>query len=99
MIDGKEICVQVQALQGTPSSLSCHEVFTQLFAKHNLSALFVSLSRSSLQITQTLLHEWMDTYLSAFPLFEPVDEETLHSEGKGMLEHGGGQEGGTERRK
>jgi tRNA (guanine-N7-)-methyltransferase len=31
------------------------------------------------------LHEWMDKHLSAFPLFEPVDEETLRSEGKGDI--------------
>jgi len=31
------------------------------------------------------LHEWMDAHLSAFPLFEPVDEETLRSEGKGVI--------------
>ena len=28
------------------------------------------------------LHEWMNKHLSTFPLFEPVDEETLRSEGK-----------------
>ena len=31
------------------------------------------------------LHEWMNKHLSAFPLFEPVDEETLRSEGKGDI--------------
>jgi len=31
------------------------------------------------------LHEWMNTHLSAFPLFEPVDEDTLRSEGKGVI--------------
>ena len=31
------------------------------------------------------LYEWMNTHLSAFPLFEPVDEETLRSEGKGDI--------------
>ena len=28
------------------------------------------------------LHEWMNKHLSAFPLFEPIDEETLRAEGK-----------------
>jgi tRNA (guanine-N7-)-methyltransferase len=31
------------------------------------------------------LHDWMRTHLSVFPLFEPVDEETLRSEGKGPI--------------
>ncbi|KIM39697.1 hypothetical protein M413DRAFT_19518 [Hebeloma cylindrosporum] len=31
------------------------------------------------------LHDWMRVHLSAFPLFEPVDEETLRSEGKGPI--------------
>ncbi|KAF8962683.1 putative methyltransferase [Flammula alnicola] len=31
------------------------------------------------------LHDWMTTHLSAFPLFQPVDEETLRSEGKGPI--------------
>ncbi|KDR76411.1 hypothetical protein GALMADRAFT_247892 [Galerina marginata CBS 339.88] len=31
------------------------------------------------------LHDWMKTHLTAFPLFEPVDEETLRSEGKGPI--------------
>ena len=31
------------------------------------------------------LHEWMNAHLSAFPLFEPVGEETLRSEGKGDI--------------
>ncbi|EPQ54281.1 putative methyltransferase [Gloeophyllum trabeum ATCC 11539] len=37
-------------------------------------------------ITDVLdLHEWMKTHLENFPLFEPVDEETLRSEGKGPI--------------
>ncbi|PPQ90992.1 hypothetical protein CVT25_013916 [Psilocybe cyanescens] len=31
------------------------------------------------------LHEWMRTHLEAFPLFEPVDEQTLRAEGKGPI--------------
>ncbi|KAF9474686.1 putative methyltransferase [Pholiota conissans] len=31
------------------------------------------------------LHEWMKAHLTAFPLFEPVDEETLRAEGKGPI--------------
>ncbi|SJL00009.1 related to tRNA (guanine-N(7)-)-methyltransferase [Armillaria ostoyae] len=31
------------------------------------------------------LHEWMKAHLEAFPLFEPVDEETLRAEGKGPI--------------
>lgn len=31
------------------------------------------------------LHEWMKAHLTAFPLFESVDEETLRSEGKGPI--------------
>jgi tRNA (guanine-N7-)-methyltransferase len=31
------------------------------------------------------LHEWMKTHLAEFPLFEPVDEATLRSEGKGPV--------------
>lgn len=31
------------------------------------------------------LHDWMMAHLSAFPLFEPVDEKTLRSEGKGPI--------------
>ncbi|KAF8150548.1 putative methyltransferase-domain-containing protein [Crassisporium funariophilum] len=31
------------------------------------------------------LHDWMKAHLSAFPSFEPVDEETLRSEGKGPI--------------
>lgn len=31
------------------------------------------------------LHEWMKVHLTAFPLFEPVDEETLRKEGKGPI--------------
>jgi len=31
------------------------------------------------------LHDWMSAHLSAFPLFEPVDEKTLRSEGKGPI--------------
>ncbi|KAK0480309.1 putative methyltransferase [Armillaria novae-zelandiae] len=31
------------------------------------------------------LHEWMKAHLDAFPLFEPVDEETLRAEGKGPI--------------
>jgi tRNA (guanine-N7-)-methyltransferase len=31
------------------------------------------------------LHEWMNKHLSAFPLFELVDEETLRFEGKGDI--------------
>jgi tRNA (guanine-N7-)-methyltransferase len=31
------------------------------------------------------LHEWMKTHLTAFPLFEPVDEDTLRTEGKGPI--------------
>ncbi|PPQ73170.1 hypothetical protein CVT26_014768 [Gymnopilus dilepis] len=31
------------------------------------------------------LHDWMCTHLTAFPLFEPVDEETLRAEGKGPI--------------
>ncbi|TFK28202.1 putative methyltransferase [Coprinopsis marcescibilis] len=31
------------------------------------------------------LHEWMKKHLTEFPLFEPVDEETLRSEGKGPI--------------
>lgn len=31
------------------------------------------------------LHEWMKAHLTAFPLFEPVDEETLRLEGKGPI--------------
>ncbi|KAJ8481132.1 hypothetical protein ONZ45_g2125 [Pleurotus djamor] len=31
------------------------------------------------------LHEWMKSHLQAFPLFEPVDEDTLRSEGKGPI--------------
>jgi len=37
-------------------------------------------------ITDVLdLHEWMKTHLENFPLFEPVDEETLRAEGKGPI--------------
>ncbi|TFK50077.1 putative methyltransferase [Heliocybe sulcata] len=37
-------------------------------------------------ITDVLdLHEWMRTHLENFPLFEPVDEETLRAEGKGPI--------------
>jgi tRNA (guanine-N7-)-methyltransferase len=31
------------------------------------------------------LHSWMKTHLDSFPLFEPVDEETLRAEGKGSM--------------
>ncbi|KAF8638707.1 hypothetical protein AX17_002002 [Amanita inopinata Kibby_2008] len=31
------------------------------------------------------LHDWMRSHLEAFPLFEPVDEESLRSEGKGPV--------------
>ena len=31
------------------------------------------------------LHEWMKAHLTAFPLFEPVDEESLRAEGKGPI--------------
>ncbi|EAU80162.1 hypothetical protein CC1G_13503 [Coprinopsis cinerea okayama7 len=31
------------------------------------------------------LHEWMKKHLEEFPLFEPVDEETLRKEGKGGI--------------
>ncbi|KAF7424324.1 tRNA (guanine-N(7)-)-methyltransferase (tRNA(m7G46)-methyltransferase) [Pleurotus ostreatus] len=31
------------------------------------------------------LHEWMKSHLEAFPLFEPIDEATLRSEGKGPI--------------
>jgi tRNA (guanine-N7-)-methyltransferase len=31
------------------------------------------------------LHVWMKTHLTEFPLFEPVDEETLRAEGKGLI--------------
>ncbi|KAF4614101.1 hypothetical protein D9613_007693 [Agrocybe pediades] len=31
------------------------------------------------------LHEWMKAHLTAFPLFEPVDEQTLRAEGKGPI--------------
>lgn len=31
------------------------------------------------------LHEWMKAHLTAFPLFEAVDEETLRNEGKGPI--------------
>ncbi|KAF8904996.1 putative methyltransferase [Gymnopilus junonius] len=31
------------------------------------------------------LHDWMRTHLTAFPLFEPIDEDTLRSEGKGPI--------------
>lgn len=31
------------------------------------------------------LHEWMKAHLTAFPLFEPVDEETLRNDGKGSI--------------
>ncbi|KAH9481533.1 tRNA (guanine-N(7)-)-methyltransferase (tRNA(m7G46)-methyltransferase) [Psilocybe cubensis] len=31
------------------------------------------------------LHEWMRTHLENFPLFEPVDEQTLRDEGKGSI--------------
>lgn len=31
------------------------------------------------------LHDWMRTHLTAFPLFEPVDEESLRAEGKGPI--------------
>ncbi|KAK0193627.1 putative methyltransferase [Armillaria mellea] len=31
------------------------------------------------------LHEWMKAHLEAFPLFEPIDEDTLRAEGKGPI--------------
>lgn len=31
------------------------------------------------------LHDWMKSHLAAFPLFEPVTEETLREEGKGAI--------------
>jgi tRNA (guanine-N7-)-methyltransferase len=31
------------------------------------------------------LHQWMKTHLESFPLFEPVDEETLRADGKGPI--------------
>jgi tRNA (guanine-N7-)-methyltransferase len=31
------------------------------------------------------LHVWMKSHLEAFPLFEPVEEETLRAEGKGAI--------------
>lgn len=31
------------------------------------------------------LHEWMKEHLTNFPLFQPVDEDTLRSEGKGPI--------------
>ncbi|KAF5341840.1 hypothetical protein D9611_001732 [Ephemerocybe angulata] len=31
------------------------------------------------------LHEWMKLHLTNFPLFEPVDEDTLRAEGKGTI--------------
>ena len=31
------------------------------------------------------LHEWMKSYLEAFPLFQSVDEDTLRAEGKGPI--------------
>ncbi|KAJ7573856.1 putative methyltransferase [Mycena floridula] len=31
------------------------------------------------------LHEWMKAHLTAFPLFEPVDEKTLRDEGRGPI--------------
>lgn len=31
------------------------------------------------------LHEWMKAHLDAFPLFEPVSEDALRSEGKGPI--------------
>lgn len=31
------------------------------------------------------LHEWMKAHLTAFPLFQPVDEATLRAEGKGAI--------------
>ncbi|KZT02903.1 putative methyltransferase [Laetiporus sulphureus 93-53] len=31
------------------------------------------------------LHEWMKAHLNAFPLFEPISEETLRAEGKGAI--------------
>ncbi|KAF9000762.1 putative methyltransferase [Cyathus striatus] len=31
------------------------------------------------------LHDWMRTHLTDFPLFEPVDEDTLRAEGKGPI--------------
>lgn len=31
------------------------------------------------------LHQWMKAHLDDFPLFQPVDEETLRAEGKGPI--------------
>ena len=31
------------------------------------------------------LHEWMKSHIEEFPLFEPVDEETLRCQGKGPI--------------
>ncbi|KAM6504413.1 putative methyltransferase domain containing protein [Amanita muscaria] len=31
------------------------------------------------------LHEWMKSHLEAFPLFEPIDEETLRVQGNGPI--------------
>ncbi len=31
------------------------------------------------------LHEWMKSHIGEFPLFEPIDEETLRCRGKGPI--------------